>query len=268
MTFFTSDGRRTPSNNFRVFGDSRQHYYQLKQPVTNYREILSNSVEFGNVPPEISANDFKVACEKLKEEISFNPNFTNLLNGVHVPFICNKNESVRDLGKDLVEFDLLNYQKLFNKIHPEYHFKATLQGNSELPGNIELDSRSRYDEFLDACYAGVVIGWYFPQALQEFDVESQRQQMLELPRVKNICLSGGIDILAALIGSPNLLISEDFYAPILCLSSYVHSDPRLVLLMKSYGPHMEFWCMSQMLTKETTQVSEQWAGGITFYHIL
>ena len=99
-------------------------------------------------------------------------------------------------------------------------------------------------------------------------MESQRKQMEQLPKLDNVCLSGGIDISAALIGSPELLISEDFYAPILCMSAYVHKDPRLVLLVKSYGPHMEFWCMTQMLAKDVTQVSEQWAGGITFFRKL
>jgi hypothetical protein len=70
-----------------------------------------------SVPGEMSLQHRSVRKIGLKEEISFNPHFTNLLNGLHVPFICNKNESVRDLGKDLVEFDLLNYQKLFNKIY-------------------------------------------------------------------------------------------------------------------------------------------------------
>jgi hypothetical protein len=66
-------------------------------------------------------------------------------------------------------------------------------------------------------------------------------------------------------GIPDLLISEEFYTPILCMSGYVHRDPRLVLLLKAYGPHLEFWCMTQMLTRDTTQVSEQWAGGITVF---
>ena len=81
----------------------------------------------------------------------------------------------------------------------------------------------------------------------------------------NKCLSGGIDICAALIGVPELLISDENYAPILCMSSYVHDDSRLVLLLKSYGPHLEFWCMTQMLSKNVTQVSEQWSGGVSIF---
>jgi hypothetical protein len=49
------------------------------------------------------------------------------------------------------------------------------------------------------------------------------------------------------------------------MSSYEHADPRMVLLLKAYGPHLEFWCMTQMLSRNITQVSEQWAGGLSIY---
>ena len=39
----------------------------------------------------------------------------------------------------------------------------------------------------------------------------------------------------------------------------------MVMLFKSYGPHLEFWLMSQMLTPNETQVSEQWSGGVTIF---
>jgi len=81
-----------------------------------------------------------------------------------------------------------------------------------------------------------------------------------------VCLSGGLDTCAALIGSPEILHSEDFYMPILIMSSYVYQDDRMVLLVKAYGPHLEFWCLSQMLTKKVTQVSEQWTGGLTLFN--
>jgi hypothetical protein len=265
MVYFNEDGRRAQSKGLRVFDEEARNYYQIKNPVLDYSEVLSNSIKFGGVDPTTSVAAFESACIKLKNEIANNAEYKNLLNGVHIPFIVKKIESIVDLGKDLEDIELPNFQKSFNAKYPDSHFKAVLQSNSKLPGNVTLDARSRYQGFLDAGKSGAVIGWYFPQALQEFDVESQRKQMADLPAAKNACLSGGIDILAALIGSPSLLINEDAYAPILCLSAYVHADPRLVLLIKSYGPHMEFWCMTQMLSKTTTQVSEQWSGGITFY---
>lgn len=265
MSFFNEIGRRIPSKTSRIYSEKPQTYYRLDKYVLNYAEVLSNSKQFGGVDSNIKLDTFQAACQGLRRKFEANPDYQNLFNGVAVPFISKSNKSLDDLGRDLQDVELPNFQNAFNAKFPDCHFKAILQSDSQLAGSIALDSRSRYQDFADACKSGAVVGWYFPQALQEFDVESQRQQMVELPDVGNVCLSGGIDIMAALIGSPQLLISEESYAPILCLSSYVHKDPRLVLLLKSYGPHMEFWCMTQMLSKNVTQVSEQWAGGITIY---
>ena len=91
--------------------------------------------------------------------------------------------------------------------------------------------------------------------------------MIDLPNLvgANLCLSGGIDIVSAMTGFPALLVNEDEYPPVLCLSAYCHQDPRMILVLKSYGPHLEFWCMTQMLSEGVTQVSEQWAGGLTIF---
>ena len=78
-------------------------------------------------------------------------------------------------------------------------------------------------------------------------------------------LSGGTDTAAALVGSPSLLLNEDDYPPVLCLSALKHSDEKLMLCFKAYGHHLEFWCMSQMLTPKLTQVSEQWSGGLSLF---
>jgi hypothetical protein len=263
MSFFSETGRRIPRKEFRLFGETPQTYYRLDGRLNDYSEVLSNSIQFGSVDSSIDLKTFQTACENLKKEFEANSDYRNLFNGLAVPFICKSNKSFDDLGRDLQDVELPNFQRAFNAKFPDHHFKAILQSDSQLAGSITLDPRSRYQSLVNACKSGTVIGWYFPQTLQEFDIESQRQQMDDLPDIGNICLSGGIDIMAALIGNPQLLISEENYAPILCLSAYIHKDPRLVLLMKSYGPHMEFWCMTQMLSKNVTQVSEQWAGGIT-----
>ena len=82
---------------------------------------------------------------------------------------------------------------------------------------------------------------------------------------QDLCLSGPIEVATSLIGTPNLLINKKYYSPVLCLSSVTHSDPRLICCFKSYGRHLEFWCLSQMLSKTKKQVSEQWSGGLSFF---
>ena len=267
VNFFDDNGRRLPGKGLRVFGEKPSFYYQLSQPELNYEQILDKSKKFNSVPKDVSPDYFKSKAEGMLECIKINNVYGNLLKGVMVPFIIGRKARSVDFGEDLKTNLLPSLKESFNAEFPEAHFKAVLQSNSELSGNITLSSDSRYEKLIAALDAGPVVGWYFPQSLQEFDIQSQRAQMASLPKLDGaeVCLSGGIDICAAVTGVPNLLISDKFYAPILCMSAYVHHDPRLVLLLKAYGPHMEFWCMTQMLTIDTTQVSEQWAGGLTVF---
>lgn len=270
MEYFNDSGRRIPDGAMRVFGKVPSNYYRLTQSVVDYELILNRSKQHNTHPVSLTTAEFKSQAEILLEKIRVSPEYANLLKGVHIPFVFPCHAGEADLGTNLKNTLLPNLQKSFTARYPDAHFKAILQSNAELLGNITLDPASRYEQFMAASKQGPIVGWYFPQALQEFDVKSQRQQMTLLPVLQgaNVCLGGGMDICAALIGSPDLLISDEFYAPILCMSAYVYTDPRLVLLLKSYGPHLEFWCMTQMLTKDTIQVSEQWAGGLTIYQSL
>lgn len=267
MHYFSDLGRRIPLEGMRVFDQAPKEYYRLNQPFLNFEEILLRLKKQGMAPHSFSAENFRKAAQSLLDIIQADQSYSNLLKGVHIPFMYSENNKQVDLGSAVESKLLPSLQKSFEEMYPLSHFKAVLQSNSELPGNIKLAEDSRYKTFIEATRKGAVIGWYFPQALQEFDVDSQRRQMTTLPQIQSarICLSGAIDICAALVGSPQLLISEEFYTPILCMSAYEHADPRMVLLLKAYGPHLEFWCMTQMLSRNITQVSEQWAGGLSIY---
>jgi hypothetical protein len=270
MSYFSNLGRRIPESGLRVFNQTPSEYYRLNQPTLAYSEILGRLKKQDLAPAEVSEKTFESTAQNLLGHIESNDDFRHLLNGVHVPFVYADKHKLSDLGNHLEDHLLPSVQKSFNEVFPQSHFKAVLQSNSELKGNIKIASYSGYESLVEATQQGPVVGWYFPQALQEFDVESQRLQMKSLPQLENaqLCLSGAIDICAAVVGSPDLLISEDFYTPIVCMSALQHVDPRMVLLLKAYGPHLEFWCMTQMLTKELTQVSEQWSGGLCIFRKL
>ncbi len=267
MKFFDENGRRIPSDGMRVFAKVPSQYYQISNHAIDYSRVLDRSKKYGFLKAEISAAEFKSVAEQLLAKLRTSNVYAGLLNGIHIPFVCERSNTNIDLGEDLESNLLPRLKSSFTDRYSDSHFKAILQSNSELPGNVTLHPDSRYEKFVRVSEKSPVIGWYFPQALQEFDIESQRRQMKLLPVESGFdaCLSGGMDICAAVAGTPELLISEDHYSPILCMSSYVHKDERLVLLLKSYGPHMEFWCMTQMLTSKVTQVSEQWAGGISVF---
>ena len=269
MSYFSNLGRRIPFEGMRVFNQTPSEYYKLSQPALDFEKILDRLIQQNIAPSSFSSENFKNAAQTLLNTIRSDENYQDLLQGAHVPFVYSDTKKLVDLGAAIESELLPSVQKSFNDLFPQSHFKAVLQSNSELAGNIKLAKDSRYQLFIEATQKGTVVGWYFPQALQEFDVDSQRRQMASLPQLHGaqVCLSGAIDICAAIVGSPQLLINNDFYTPVLCMSAYEHADPRMVLLLKAYGPHLEFWCMTQMLTNTITQVSEQWAGGLCVYMI-
>jgi hypothetical protein len=266
MEYFSEVGRRIPSPAMRVFSDTPNFFYRLNTPDIQYSDVWARLHESG-LTHGLSALEFERQSEHLIDTVAADANFANLLKGVHIPFVVSVDKRGFDLGGHLEHTLLPKLEQSFLSEYPAHRFKAVLQGHHTLDRQLSLHPDANYEGFIESAMQSPVVGLFFPQALQEFDVASQRNQMAELPSLQgaNFCLSGGLDITSALIGSPHLLINEDYYPPILCMSAYVHSDPRLVLMLKSYGPHLEFWCMSQMLSKDVTQVSEQWAGGLTAY---
>jgi hypothetical protein len=263
---FDDFGRRIPTNGDRVFGAEPSFYYKLTQSKINYELILQRAKKYGLCSNNLSVNHFQSKATALLDTIKKNDDFSQMTKGVHIPFIFT-NSKIKDIGTNLEERILPALKESFTERFPNAHFKAVLQSDSVLKNNISTHPDSAYSNFIDDSSDGV-IGWYFPQVFQEFDIESQRAQLKKLPELEGVklCLSGGMDISSALISSPELLIDKNHYTPILCMSAFVHKDERLILILKAYGPHMEFWCMTQMLSKHTKQVSEQWAGGLTVYN--
>ena len=263
---FDENGRRIPYKGMRVFNKNSLQYYKIKKPENNFSEILSNSKKYGGVNVKITEDYFKSKCLDLLKNIGSDNLLKGILNGVAIPFICCKSNNEKDMGLEFEKEVLPSVSLAFTENNPNLHFKAILQGEKKLANEIVISKRSRYQEFLNMYNSGkTIVGWYFPQALQEYDIESQREQMKTLPKQYNLVLVGMIDVSAALIGSPKLLINKDDYPPVLCLSAIKHSDKNLMLCYKAYGHHLEFWGMSQMLVPGVTQVSEQWSGGLTLF---
>jgi hypothetical protein len=264
-TLFDEMGRRFPFDGMRVFNEVSSWYYKIQQPQDSFENILSRSKKFSGVDKSISTELFESICMGLKQKAMSEPSLECLFKGVHVPFICPQSSGEPDLGIELEKITLPSVANSFKAAFPELHFKATLQGSSKLSGELSVVKGSRYEQFLELQKDGAVAGWYFPQALQEYDITSQRKQMDSLPLPNDLVLSGGTDTAGALIGSPGLLINKEHYPPVLCLSALKHADEKVMLCFKAYGHHLEFWCMSQMLTPSLTQVSEQWSGGLTLF---
>ena len=265
QALFDGHGRRLPFEGMRVFEKVSRRYYQFDQPDVDFDAVLNRIYEHAHVGSVISPETFKAVCLDLLQELKDDASLAGILNGVHVPFVCPQMSADVDIGEEFEKDFLAAVGSSFVGAFPQYHFKATVQGDLGLGRNLRVAEGSRYEHFLNARRQGVVVGWYFPGALQAYDVASQRSQMATLPLPESLVLSGGFDAAVALAGSPDLLMNRQAYPPVLCLSGFQHTDKRLMLCFKAYGQSLEFWCLSQMLTPTTTQVSEQWAGGLTCF---
>ena len=92
----------------------------------------------------------------------------NLFAGVHVPFIAPMASKQKDIGLILEKSLLPSVAKSFTNKFPNLHCKAILQGSSKLEGELKINKQSRYQNLLNAQKRSIV-GWYFPQVLQEYD---------------------------------------------------------------------------------------------------
>ena len=268
-TLFDEHGRRLPFDGMRTFNSVSRRYYQLNQPDIQFDTVLRRMDKNAGVDDSISAHQFESACLDLMKATQEDASLRNIFKGTHVPFMCPKIADDVDLGEELEQRWLAAVESSFSETFPQYHFKSILQGETpSLSGTLTLAEGARYEHFLRARQQGPIVGWYFPTALQENDVSSQRSQMRTLPLPETLVLSGGFEAAAALVGSPDLLMNTETYPPVLCLSAFEHTDERLMLCFKAYGLSLEFWLLSQVLVPGIMQVSEQWAGGLTLFTVI
>lgn len=265
IALFDERGWRIPMAGHRTFSSAPKWFYRTSDAVRDAAVILGRVGS--HLPRDISVSPetFEAAVAGIKTSLGAEPSLANLLKGVHVPFLLPQLENLSDLGSLLEQQLLPAVSAAYQSVRPDCHFKAVLQDKTSLAGKLSVVPQSRYGSLLAALANGAVAGLYFPQALQEYDVASQAEQMTTLPAFPGLVLSGPLDIAAALVGCPELLFHEEAYSPVLCLSAVQHVDARLICCFKSYGPHLEFWCVTQMLTPTLKQVSEQWAGGLTVF---
>ena len=258
---FDGKGWKIPKSFHRTFSDNPKWFYKLGDFSNDEGVILNSLVKYSDLKrPE----DAKKALVELSNNINSDNKIKNLNKGPRVAFALNK-LVINDIGEYIESILLKVLAKSFHDCHPEHHFKAVIQDKTFLKGKLSPTPNTGYSEFIEALRSSNICGYYYPQALQEYSIDSQIEQMEDFKGNNNMCLSGPLEIGNALIASPNLIINEDHYSPILCLSGVKHIDPRLICCFKSYGLHLEFWCLSQMLTKTDKQLSEQWAGGLTLF---
>lgn len=267
---FNELGRKVPSQKCRVFSNAELNFYKTTEPFINVEIQHETAVRLNLLHGSKNFNNINATQLDIYNSIKNNIDFKNLLLGTNIPFAVSINDLRDDIGAQLTDDFLPLVKRTYEERQNGSWFKATLQGQNTLKSSLKVSDASGYQNFLEGVKSHCVVGYYFPTAFQEYDIASQRNQISLLPKNDNfnICLSGHVESSYSLIMYPELLFARNNYSPILCLSALEHSDARMIPMFKSYGPHLEFWLMSQMMTQAQTQISEQWAGGLTIYRYL
>jgi hypothetical protein len=256
---FDANGSFIPSSAHKVYSSPPSGYYKF-----NLHRSPSDIVNAICSSPDKSEKDLRHGYAELYDEISQDESLSNILRGPIIPFSINRNLST-DIGS-ILEMDLLPSLNIsFLQAYPDAHFKVVTQDKQHLAGRLSPVLGSGYQDLLSSVNNSNIIGYYFPSAFPEFSISSQREAFKAISSPLSTCLSGPLEIVSASIINPSLLINTDRYSPILCMSGVRHHDERLEAVLKSYGPHLEFWVLSNVLTPGFEQLSEQWYGGLTIY---
>ncbi len=259
---FNAKGSFIPSSSHNVFSYPPIGYYKFNLD-SSFSDIVNLICSSSGKLAQNYQDSFNSLHHKIKQDTSI----SNILNGPILPFSIKKNPS-SDIGS-ILETDLLpSLNTSFLKGYPDAHFKVVTQDKQHLARRLVSSVGSGYEGFLASINNSDIIGYYFPSAFAEFSVSSQREAFKSISSSLNVCLSGPLEIVSASISNPSLLINNDHYSPILCMSGVRHVDERLEAVLKSYGPHLEFWVLSNVLTPGKEQISEQWYGGLTVYMCL
>lgn len=283
---FDEFGRRLPYEGMRVYpqpGGVSRRYFRLNQPQIDFDEIYGRDVEHMQLRDlSFTAKQFRSTCEAIFEALYHDSKMTNITKGIHVPFLCPPMREGESRSQELRRFVAAAGRSFVNFHFQPKYLKATRYdftdraAAKERPGDIlDLAEGSRYERFEAARQNGWVVGWYFPNCLSEFDIDSQRRQMETLPdkvigkgAEAEIVLSGGIEATAAIAGTPNLLFNEEAYPHHLCLSALKDPDERYFYDFEADGHNLVFEYRTNVLFPGYKQLSEQFAGGLTLFMLV
>ena len=248
--YFDDKGRLIPKEGDNTFSTKGNNFYKLNSKY---------NAQTGAAIIEKRSKGHEIA-----EEIKGDGQLQKILNGQCFYFKLSKN-NITDIGEEL-ENNYLN--KLAQSIEERGDadgFKAITQDKKKISGRLKACEATGYTKFLQELATTDIEGLYFPMAMTGFSITSQRKRIKEIESNLNYCLSGPIEIAKVLQERSDMLIDQDHYSPVLCAGGVMHSDERLIACFKSYGKRIEFWVLSNILTRGIEQVSEQWSGGITIY---
>lgn len=229
---FDHTGRRIPPRGLEAAVCDPDRDFHLVQPPLGYAARLQRLTDI-DLTPSITAADFQARVEDILTRVKEDETIANLLNAVHLPLVIPQTV-VTDLGQTTEKFVTAagqSYQRQF----PDRSFTNYREG--ELAGQVSVVEGSGYDKLLAAIALEPVVALYFPNPLQGFSVEAQREQMSSLPG--DFVLSGPLDTAIGWMMYPDV-VGRGFKTPVNDCSAVNWQSPQYSLYFNANDDNAKF----------------------------
>lgn len=240
ISLFNRNGTRIRPRGFKANTTKPDRDYRFTQPTLNYGERLARINSYIKSPTSLlslSGAEFETRSEKIIASIRENETVSNLLKGVYLPFAIPQME-VGDYGQTLNDVFLpavgSSYAQQFGGQRPFNNHRK-----HDLAGQTTIVEGSRHERLVEAMKQGTVVGVYFPNCLQGYSVDADREQMASLP--EQFLLAGGFDAAAAMIAYPDVLARDDS-TPQLDLAAMQWKSADYSLCFDAGGVNLFFGC--------------------------
>ena len=254
--FFSPDGRCVTSFTKNEVHAKSRNYFRIDQDRFNKVKLntIFNNIKNNLCPDEkIEFSEFENRITSLKNNISKNSETKNISNNILIPFFLPKIK-IDDIGETLEQRFFPALQKSFKSSLPDYEFVNHQKGS--LKNKIKIRQNTRYEKLLSELSKRNIVGLISP-SLNEFSFPAALDTIPHLPA--ELIGSGGIEILAGLIGCPNLLHRDDGYPPLLWFtSSHEVDDENIGYHVEAYGNNLTYNRRAHL-----SQAAEYWWHSLT-----
>lgn len=238
VSLFNRNGVRIRPRGLKADTTKPDRDYRFNQPTLDYGQRLARLQTYLNSPKylyNISAADFETRSEAIIANIREDATVSNLLKGTYLPFVIPQMD-VEDYGQVLDEVFLTgvnnSYAEQFGGERPFNNYRK-----GSLAEQTTIVAGSRYERLVEAMKQGTVVGIYFPNCLQGYSVDADREQMESLP--EQFLLAGGFDAAAAMIAYPDVL-ARDGSTPLLDVAAMQWRSSDGSLYFNAYDDNLNF----------------------------
>lgn len=250
-SLFDTDGRRTPPALIAAAHKETRRYFKIVQPEIDYAAIHARIAKRLEIPDALPAVDFEKRATAILTKLNSDPRTQGITAGVHVPFFLPQ-ASYADYGDALEKIYLKGVSGAYRDVLPKYEFVN--HHKSGLAGKLSVAPGSRHERLVQAMQHSQIVGYYFP-CLLEYSVPAAIEQMASLPG--QFLLAGGFDTASAFVGSPNLLMRQDGYPPLLWLGAMLGEKEMIGYHFEAYGYNLTFNRRPHL-----GHAAESWASGL------